>query len=79
MCTGSSKGSWEVGPKGLTASPKLADSLTKALKESWNDKKAGSKRGGSGLKIPGGRSGSGGGKVGGGSSATATGGPVAMD
>lgn len=80
MCVNNQKGTWSLGPKGLTASPKLADSLTKALSKSWEDKgKVGAKRGG-GLKIPGKSGGAGGrGSSSGGSSATAPPVNVAVD
>lgn len=72
MCVSNQKGKWALGPKGLTASTNLEDSLTKALKKSWEDKgKVGAKRGGS-LTIPGKSGGAGGrGSSSGGSSATA--------
>jgi len=76
MCVGSNKGTWAVGPKGLTAKPGNGDSLQKILEKSWQKMASTGRRGGNGLKIPGA---SGGGKTGGGSSATATSGPVAAD
>lgn len=77
MCVGNSKGTWALGPDGLTAKPKLGDSLTKALKKSWQDKgKVGAKSGGSSLRIPGS---SGSGKVGGGSSAAMPSGNISVD
>lgn len=77
MCVGSNKGTWAVGPKGLTAKPGNGDSLQKTLEKSWQKMAGTSRRGGNGLKIPG----AAGGKAGGGSSATDTisSGPVAAD
>lgn len=76
MCVGSNKGTWALGPKGLTAKLGSGDSLQRTLEKSWQKMSGTGRRGGNGLRIPGA---SGSGKTGGGSSATATGGSVAVD